>query len=86
MRTSQSDRMLKQIQSIWATQTSESGGYFCRHIDGNTLNNNIINLQWVHPCDAFKNPDWKVDWICDLSNKQINFVKNNLQNFIDIYS
>jgi hypothetical protein len=79
-------KQVKDIQRIWAYTTSNSKGYFCRHIDGNKLNNDVNNLAWVHPCEAFQNPNWTVDWDMGLSKKQIQFVKNNLRNFIEIYS
>lgn len=40
--------------------------YWIRHIDGNTLNNNVNNLQWVSSDDILKNPTWITDkGICD---------------------
>lgn len=40
--------------------------YWIRHIDGNTLNNRVDNLQWVSREDILKNPTWTTDkGVCD---------------------
>ena len=84
---SNSNKMIKSIRDKWYEGTKINGGYFVRFLDGNTLNCCRNNLQLVTPVDAFNNiTKWKVDWDCDLTNKEIVFVFNNLQKFISIYS
>ena len=81
-----SNRMVKSIRTIWYNQTKDSNGYFIRWLDGNTLNNNVTNLCYCSPIDAFSNPDWMVDWNLDLSTKQTIFVKDNISNFAMLYT
>ena len=41
-----------------------------RHVNGNTLDNRISNLQRVSVKDAFQNKDWTVDAVCVLSDEE----------------
>lgn len=40
-----------------------------RHVNGNTLDNRIKNLQRVTVVDSFVNKDWTVDAVCYLNDK-----------------
>jgi len=77
---------VKKITHKWSIETKATRGYFIRHIDGDVQNNNVDNLSYIHPKQAFENPNWVVDWVIPLSAKEINFVKNNLDYFIQYYS
>ena len=79
------EKMIKKIRTKWHNQTQENQGYFIRFIDGNPFNIHINNLEQVHPYDAFKNIDWKVDWDMDLTKKEKHFVINNSDNFATLY-
>nr|QBK93552.1 MAG: hypothetical protein LCPAC404_02560 [Pithovirus LCPAC404] len=79
-------KILDGIQTKWNENTSSMGGYFIRHINGDTLDNSICNLQRVHPKDAFAHVDWKVDWVIDLTDEEIEFVKLNAEELVRIYS
>ena len=61
------------------------GSFFIRHVDGNTLNNHIMNLMTVSPYDAFTHPEWKVDWVCYLEDDEIAFVRENMDLFAALY-
>lgn len=41
-----------------------------RHINGNTLDNRIQNLQKVDVMDALRNKDWTVDAVCILNDEE----------------
>ena len=73
------------ILAVWQEQTKLTGGNFIRHIDGNRQHNSIFNLTAIHPHDAFKHPEWVVDWECGLTNKQIQFVRDNMSVLADFY-
>ena len=73
------------ILAVWQEQTKLTGGNFTRHIDGNRQHNSIFNLTAIHPHDAFKHPEWVVDWECGLTNKQIQFVRDNMSVLADFY-
>ena len=52
---------------------------FIRHINGNTLDNRLENLCWVKLSEAFQNiTNWKVDWVCYLTEEEVRFVKDLL--------
>ena len=52
---------------------------FIRHVNGDTLDNRVVNLCWVKLKDAFKNiTTWKVDWVIYLTSEEIKFVKDML--------
>jgi hypothetical protein len=73
--------MVESIMGTWAA----GSGIYIRHKDGNTVNNNIANLQEVNLEVALKHADdWKVDWVCDLSSAEIQYVKNNIQYFVGL--
>ena len=73
------------ILAVWQEQTKLTGGNFTRHIDGNRQHNSIFNLTAIHPHDAFKHPEWVVDWERGLTNKQIQFVRDNMSVLADFY-
>ena len=83
---SNTKQIIYNIRNKWNENTKQSKGYFLRHIDGDTLNNSLDNLQWVHPKNAMENINWCCDWDMDLTKKQIEFVKNNCHNFAILYS
>ena len=66
------------IMGIWQKQHG-GHGFFIRHIDGNRANNAIYNLAYLHASDVFAhiNDGWVVDWECDLTPRQIEFVKEH---------
>lgn len=41
-----------------------------RHINGNTHDNRVENLQWVTVLQAFQNKDWTVDAVCILNDEE----------------
>ena len=51
---------------------------FIRHINGDTLDNRIENLTWVTLREAFANLDWKVDWVCYVTEEERDYIKNML--------
>ena len=51
---------------------------FIRHINGNTTDNRVSNLTRVTLQDAFKHMEWKVDWVCFLTEEEVKFVKDML--------
>jgi len=64
------------IMTIWSKNSIHSNGLFIRHIDGDRTNNAVYNLALIHAADVFSHVnDWVVDWDCDLTPKQIKFVK-----------
>lgn len=42
-----------------------------RHINGNTLDNRIQNLQRVSALDSIKNPAWTIDAVCHLNDDEM---------------
>lgn len=77
----------RNIRRKWHEQTKGSKGYFIRFIDGNTRNCGVENLTYVSPLEAFQNiTKWRVDWDMELTKKEIQFVYDNLQNFITLYT
>ena len=51
---------------------------FVRHIDGNTENNSVSNLQWVTLPQAMEHvDDWTVDWTIGLTAEEISLVKTS---------
>ena len=60
-------------------------GLFIRHLNGVLSDNDIWNLAEVHPYDAFKHPDWVVDWKIPLNSREVDFVLANLDTFAEIY-
>ena len=83
---SNTKEIINKIRSVWNKSTKETKGYFLRHIDADKLNNNLNNLQWVHPKEAMENINWCCDWVIGLTKIQIEFVKNNCHNFAILYS
>jgi len=77
--------MVRRIRSKWADYTRDTRGYFIRHIDGDTQNNNVSNVAYIHPKDAFRNPEYAVDWCVPLTKKETDFVLAHLNNFVEIY-
>ena len=75
-----------EIFDIWHEQTKLTGGNFIRHIDGNCLNNSLFNMTMIHPHDAFKHPEWKVDWECGLTQAQISFVREHMDALAERYN
>lgn len=83
---SKTKQIINNIRNKWNENTKQSKGYFLRHIDGDTLNISLDNLQWVHPKNAMENVNWCCDWDMGLTRKQIEFVKINCHNFAILYS
>ena len=48
--------------------------FFVRHLDGNCDNNAVTNLEIVSLEDAFRNLDWKVDWVCFCTEEERLFI------------
>ena len=71
--------MIAKIRSKWQQRM------FIRHVDGNTLNNSVFNLLPVSYYDAFTHPEWKTDWVCELEEDEIAFVRENMALFAEIY-
>ena len=68
------------IMKIWSKNPIHSTGVFIRHIDGDRTNNAVYNLAFIHAADVFSHVnDWVVDWGCDLTPKQIKFVKEHVE-------
>ena len=44
-----------------------------RHVNGDTRDNRIQNIQKVSPQDALKNKDWTVDPVCHLTKSEFAF-------------
>jgi hypothetical protein len=73
--------MVESIMDTWAGGV----GMFIRSKDGNTMNCSFANLQEVSLDAALKHADdWKVDWVCDLSSAEIQYVKNNIPYFLGL--
>tara|TARA_R100000655_G_scaffold87142_1_gene127288 strand:- start:545 stop:835 length:291 start_codon:yes stop_codon:yes gene_type:complete len=81
--------MYWKIKNKWAKETELTNGWFLQHIDGNTLNNNINNLKKIHPKEVFtrlsNGENLVVDWVCGLTEKEIDFVKLNADVFAGGY-
>lgn len=41
-----------------------------RHVNGNTLDNRKVNLQYVTVLEALQNKDWTVDAVCHLTDAE----------------
>ena len=52
-----------------------------RHVNGNTLDNRIQNLNRVSVIDSIKNKDWVVDAVCHLSEDDFNIWAKGRKNF-----
>ncbi len=80
-------RMLEKIRIKWDKNTKDMEGFFIRHVDGNTHNNCIQNLELIHPKDAFLHAKlWTADWVIDLTDEEIEFVYANSNTLAEIYS
>lgn len=77
--------LFRSIKQKWNEGHQSQGGYFIQHINGNTLDNRRENLTLIHPYDAFSHPEWKVDWVCDLTKREIKFVMEHLEAFKNSY-
>jgi hypothetical protein len=52
---------------------------FIRHVNGNTQDNRASNLAVVTLREAFNNiATWRVDWVCYVTEEEVEFVKNLL--------
>ena len=60
-------------------KAAEQYPYFIRHVDGDTLNNHVDNIRWVPLRIAFKRLEWKVDWVCYLTQEEVLFVRRMLR-------
>jgi len=72
------DRILRK----WKKQCMQYG--FIRHINGNTRDNMVENLQYVNYEFLFHLEEWSVDWVLDLTPREIEFVHENPVMFQDI--
>ena len=73
------------IQAIKDKFASENN-HFIRHINGNTLDNNIHNLAWCSVYDALEHiDDWTTDWMCYVTEKEAQFVRDNIDTFKALY-
>lgn len=62
------------------------GNQFIRHINGNTLDNNIDNLAFVTAYDALVHvSDWTTNWVCYVTEEEAQFVRDNIDAFIAPY-
>lgn len=77
------------IMKKWQRTTAQNEGYFMRHLDGNLENDDISNVQRVHPFDAFdalcKGEEHADDWRSGLSEEEVEFVKAHAANFCVTY-
>ena len=66
--------------SLIMSKLKMADGYpnFIRHKNGDTQDNRATNLCWVTLREAFRNLDWKVDWVCYLTEEEILFVEHML--------
>ena len=59
---------------------------FIRHKNGDTLDNRPENLQFVKLREAFNHMnDWKVDWICYITNEERTFLVDMLTPTPEVY-
>jgi hypothetical protein len=59
---------------------------FIRHKNGDTLDNRIENLEYVHIREAFQHiNDWKVDWICYITEEERTFIVDMLTPTPNVY-
>mmetsp|Transcript_41791 Transcript_41791/g.75227 ORF Transcript_41791/g.75227 Transcript_41791/m.75227 type:complete len:215 (-) Transcript_41791:112-756(-) len=70
--------MIHTIREKWSTAP-------IRHINGITTDNRLANLAYVSFYDAFTHPEWQVDWVCELEEDEIAFVRENMGIFAEIY-
>jgi hypothetical protein len=60
-------------QSILAKWRKQE--YFCRFLDGDTLNCRLDNLRWVTKKDAMDHfEEWRFDWDCHLTSEECELV------------
>ena len=77
--------IVRTIRDKWHEQTKAYGGWFIHFIDGNTANCSSVNLAYVNPYYAFKNPNWVVDWDMNLTEEEIQYVLAHMDNFATLY-
>lgn len=61
------------VQTMTLNAADERGitsPYFIRHVDGNTLNDALSNLECVSWRKALLHPQWRVDWVLHLEAHQ----------------
>jgi hypothetical protein len=59
---------------------------YIRHVNGDTLDNRVENLQYVKLRDAFNHiNDWKVDWVCDVTDEERAFLVDMLTPVPEVY-
>mmetsp|Transcript_1679 Transcript_1679/g.2562 ORF Transcript_1679/g.2562 Transcript_1679/m.2562 type:complete len:90 (+) Transcript_1679:860-1129(+) len=72
--------MTNKILNKWHNQRKRVGG-FLHFLDGDTLKVCIENLERVRLVDALDNPDWLVDWDCELRPCEERMVRANMEEF-----
>lgn len=81
------NEIVNNILNIWDGVNCKKG-YFIKFRDGNTTNCSVDNLEYITMRETFQASPYsqRVDWDCDLDNKQIGFVLKNWSTFGEIFS
>jgi hypothetical protein len=69
------------IQAIKEKFASQ-GHKVARHLNGNTWDNRVVNLDWCNIYDALVHiDDWTTDWVCHVTEEEAKFVRDNIETF-----